>query len=99
ILLSAFDFFHHFPGGIGQNTVDDLIVANGFKLLPIDEKVVRDSRFSYRGCMAEHLDAEILEQYLRQAARGHASSGFACARALEDVSRIRMIVFERPCEI
>src|SRR5438876_1970412 len=49
--------------------------------------------------MAKYLDSEHLQEYFRKTAGGNPCSRFAGAGALENVSGIGMVIFQRACQI
>src|ERR1041385_890082 len=59
IFLSLLNFPNHLLGNVGQNAVDDLIVANHLQLLPCWGKILRNVGFPYCRGVAKYFDPKV----------------------------------------
>jgi hypothetical protein len=79
---------------IGENTADNIIVANCLELFPRGDKSRRHSRISDGSRMAKHFNAEMHEEDLGQSTACDAGSGFPGAGTLENVASIGVVVLQ-----
>src|SRR5579884_1967102 len=97
--LGVLNFLHHRLCDVRKDTADDIIVTNGFQLVPGNVEVVRQADFANGKRMAEDLNIKRLQENLRDGACRHAGSGFAGAGPFQDVAGVAVIELERSRQI
>src|SRR5262245_24640332 len=94
VFLGFFDFVDHLLSHIDKYAPHDVVVANCFELIPGNHESCGYTGISDRSGMTEDIDTEVTQKHLSQPATRYACSGFACARALKNVTSIRMVVLQ-----